>query len=179
MTTATRDSELTGVNVAVLSEGRVLLMLRSELPVHCLPGGRIEPGETPEQAAVREVAEETGLEVELEGRVGVYVREQWRPHGDRVAVFAARAVGGALRAVDGEAAQLGYFALGALPNTLVYWHRQRIADAAAGVRGVEREQPFEWRYAAASYRELVEAVERGEVSAAALVADFTGQPRQG
>ncbi|MDO4253271.1 MAG: NUDIX domain-containing protein [Rothia sp. (in: high G+C Gram-positive bacteria)] len=36
-----------------------------------LPGGGIEPGEQPAQAAVREVREETGFEVELEGILGV------------------------------------------------------------------------------------------------------------
>lgn len=48
------------------SDGRVLLVLRGRPPAMgtwSLPGGRLEAGETPEQAAVREVREETGLVV--------------------------------------------------------------------------------------------------------------------
>jgi ADP-ribose pyrophosphatase YjhB (NUDIX family) len=59
-----------GVNVAVIEDGRVLLTQREDFPVWCLPGGGVDPGESLAQAAVREVREETGLEVELE-RAGV------------------------------------------------------------------------------------------------------------
>jgi 8-oxo-dGTP diphosphatase len=46
--------------------GRILLILRGHEPgkgLWSIPGGRIEPGETDEEAVVREVREETGLEV--------------------------------------------------------------------------------------------------------------------
>ncbi|MBC2876277.1 MULTISPECIES: NUDIX hydrolase [Streptomyces] len=42
-------------------DGRVLLLLHARAGVWTLPGGRVEPGETPKEAAVREVWEETGL----------------------------------------------------------------------------------------------------------------------
>lgn len=48
------------------SSGRMLLVLRGHEPgkgLWSVPGGRIEPGETDQQAVVREVAEETGLRV--------------------------------------------------------------------------------------------------------------------
>ena len=54
----------TAASVAVFDErGRVLLVL--ERDEWSYPGGRLEPGETPEQAAVREAQEEAGIEVEL------------------------------------------------------------------------------------------------------------------
>lgn len=55
------------------SSGRLLLVRRANEPgrgLWSLPGGRVEPGETDEQAVVREVAEETGLVVMAGALVG-------------------------------------------------------------------------------------------------------------
>lgn len=55
-----------GVGAVVVHEGRVLLIQRGKAPLlgrWLVPGGTVELGETLEQALVREVAEETGLEV--------------------------------------------------------------------------------------------------------------------
>lgn len=54
---------------------RVLLCLQRKLSgrrSYCLPKGHLEPGETPEQAAVREVREETGLRVSIQCPLGSY-----------------------------------------------------------------------------------------------------------
>lgn len=59
-----------GASAAVFRDGRVLLAQRSKPPLTglwSLPGGHIEPGETAEAAARRELAEETGIEAELKG----------------------------------------------------------------------------------------------------------------
>src|SRR6185503_9382508 len=53
-------------------KGRILLGLHSDKKIWVLPGGLIEPGETPADGAVRETWEETGLLVELTGILGVY-----------------------------------------------------------------------------------------------------------
>lgn len=59
--------------VVVDASGRLLLVRRANPPhagLWSLPGGHVEPGETREQAVVREVAEETGLQVLVLRRVG-------------------------------------------------------------------------------------------------------------
>src|ERR1700735_5848776 len=55
------------VSAAIFRDGRVLIVRRARPPAHglyTLPGGGVELGETLEQAAIREVREETGLDIE-------------------------------------------------------------------------------------------------------------------
>ena len=59
-------------------QGRVLLGLHSDRRIWVLPGGLIEPCETPGDGAVRETWEETGLIVELTGILGVYGGKELR-----------------------------------------------------------------------------------------------------
>lgn len=57
------------VATAVREDGRVLMIRRQKEPyigLWCMPGGKIEVGEHPDLAAVREFREETGLEAEVE-----------------------------------------------------------------------------------------------------------------
>lgn len=58
--------------VASDARGRVLLVRRADDGTWGLPGGGVEPGETWEQAALRECLEETGWEADLTGLQGVY-----------------------------------------------------------------------------------------------------------
>ena len=51
----------------------VLLIKRRDVPVWVLPGGGIDPGETPEIAVVREMKEETGFEVKIVRQVAEYL----------------------------------------------------------------------------------------------------------
>jgi acetyl-CoA carboxylase carboxyl transferase subunit beta len=79
-------------------DGRLLLVRRGHEPsagLWSLPGGRIEPGESAEQAAAREVREETGLVVDIGERMTTVEIGDYRVHD-----FAATVVGGELRAGD-------------------------------------------------------------------------------
>jgi 8-oxo-dGTP diphosphatase len=81
------------------AEGRLLMVRRAHEPGlgrWSLPGGRIEPGETPAEAAAREVFEETGLVV----RVGELLQTVDLAWGYRVHDFAATVEGGELAPGD-------------------------------------------------------------------------------
>ena len=63
-----------GAGAVVVHDGRVLLVRNIRGVTagrYLLPAGRLEPGELPDQAAVREAFEETNLRVEIEGLLGV------------------------------------------------------------------------------------------------------------
>lgn len=84
-------------------EGRLLLIRRGREPslgLWSVPGGRCLPGERSDAACVREVAEETGLRVEVERRAGSVVLAG--PQGVLYDVddYVCRVVGGTLRAGD-------------------------------------------------------------------------------
>lgn len=63
------------VSVTLVQEDQVFIIQENKPSVRDtwnFPGGRIEPGETMFEAAIREVKEETGYEVQLTGTTGVY-----------------------------------------------------------------------------------------------------------
>ncbi len=124
-----------GVDVAVVDGDQILLTLRADIPVWCVPGGRVEDGESIAQTAIREVREETGLEIELIRLVGIYSRPQWSDGGDHVVLFLAKPVGGTLEVQETEVVEACFFHPDALPETLLWWQRQYIADALSGVGG--------------------------------------------
>ncbi|BBL81188.1 DNA mismatch repair protein MutT [Rubrobacter xylanophilus] len=118
------------VDVVIPEEGGVVLVRRGSEPFEgrwALPGGFVEVGETVEEAAVREAAEETGLEVELSRLVGVYSEPGRDPRGHNVSVaFLARPVGGELKA-SSDAAEVAVLDPGSVE--LAFDHARIVADA--------------------------------------------------
>jgi 8-oxo-dGTP pyrophosphatase MutT (NUDIX family) len=67
------NSMVPSVNVVVSNDaGEILLIRRSDNDNWALPGGAIDLGESAAQAAVRETREETGIDCEITGLVGIY-----------------------------------------------------------------------------------------------------------
>ncbi|MBG0561976.1 NUDIX hydrolase [Actinoplanes aureus] len=101
--------------------GRVLLNRRSDDHRWSLLSGVLEPGEQPAAGAIREVYEETAVEVAVERILAVEALELRRiANGDQVYWFevslACRAVGGEARVNDDESIDVAWFAPDAVPE---------------------------------------------------------------
>lgn len=98
-----------------------------------LPKGHIEPGETAEQAAVREVAEETGIIGVILAELGTiefwFVAEGRRVH-KTVRHYLLRATGGSLSDADIEVSEVAWVPLSDLRAQLAYPDEQGLVDAA-------------------------------------------------
>ncbi|MDQ7794506.1 MAG: NUDIX domain-containing protein [bacterium] len=117
--------------------GRVLLCHRRDMDVWNLPGGALEAGELPTEAAVRETIEETGLDVAVDRLIGVYGKTR---KNELVFAFLCRIVGGQLRETD-EADSLRFFDPDHLPRHISPKQVERIQDAMhGGSRPVFRKQ---------------------------------------
>ena len=98
-----------------------------------LPKGHIEPGETAEEAAVREVAEETGIRGEVIGELGTidfwFVADGRRIH-KTVRHFLLRAVSGELSDADIEVSEVAWVAFPQIAERLAYPDERGLVDTA-------------------------------------------------
>ncbi|OKI12112.1 NUDIX domain-containing protein [Streptomyces sp. CB03911] len=112
-------------------DGRILLQRRTDNGFYALPGGTMDLGESLPATAVREVREETGLDVEITGLVGTYtdprhiiaysdgeVRQQFN------VCFTARITGGSLQ-LSNESTDLRFVAPEDIPGLPLH-HTQRL-----------------------------------------------------
>lgn len=107
-----------GISAAVVVRNGRVLMIRRRVPeadlVWQFPAGGIEPGESPERAAVRETLEETGLVVKAVRPLGERVHPQT---GRRVVYTACEVVAGeAFAAAPREVADVAWLTRGELPR---------------------------------------------------------------
>lgn len=107
--------------VIVNDKNQILLQKRSDNHLWGLPGGLMELDETIEQCAIREVKEETNLDVKLTKFLGVFTNPMMRwGVSDKAKVigfsFVAEVIGGSLAVNDDESLALQYFDLDDLPE---------------------------------------------------------------
>ncbi len=108
------------VGIVFDEAGRVLLQ-HSKDGGWWMPGGSVDPGEEPAESVIREVWEETGVQVVPEQIVVVQTEPTFQyPNGDQVMylsiVFRCRPVGGEAHVHDEESLEVDYFLPGALPD---------------------------------------------------------------
>ena len=127
-----------GADAAIFDDdGRILLIQRRDTSLWAMPGGAIEVGETPAEAASRETHEETGLVVEPLALLGVYDSRRCgtlAPVHLYHIVFACGLKDGATPQVSVETLAVDWFAEDALPP-LHAGHQIRVPDAFAWHHG--------------------------------------------
>lgn len=118
-----------GVGVLVVDDGRVLLVRRGVMPEKgkwSLPAGFLDQGEDPRETAAREVLEETGLQVEIEGVLDVFHNPPGQGGASVFILYRGKVVGGRLQAGD-DADEVGTFAPDELPE-LAFASTRRALD---------------------------------------------------
>ena len=147
------------VAVFVVNRGRVLLLFHPKLGMWLPPGGHIEPNELPDEAALREVEEETGVRAQLVGERALdvaYPRQLVRPAGiqlediapghqhiDLVYFAVPAADGAALAPEEAREQGAGWYALEDLPalganEEIQAW----CARAVAAIHEWQQRQPL-------------------------------------
>lgn len=130
------NSLVPSVNVVVVNDdGKILLIRRTDNDNWAVPGGAMDLGESIRDAALREVREETGIDVEVTGLVGIYTNPrhviEYTSDGEVrqefSVVFKARPVGGELQ-TSSESAEVIWVAARKLDGYSMHPSmRQRIA----------------------------------------------------
>jgi ADP-ribose pyrophosphatase YjhB (NUDIX family) len=128
-------------------EGQILLCHRADVMLWDVPGGTIGLDETPAQGLMREVAEETGLQLRAERIIGVYGGPEFHwtyPNGDQAQIlaifFAAQIVSGTLHPSGHENVNITFFPPDKLPPLLPRTRRM-LNDALAGRPEAAFDQP--------------------------------------
>ena len=124
----------TATAVITFPPDKVLLIKRRTLPFKgywALPGGRVDPGETVEQTIVREVKEETGLDVKVVHKIGEY-HEQGVQDGVEYdyypACFLVKTLSGEIKKQESEIEDIKLFSIDQVPAPLAFEHVQMIKD---------------------------------------------------
>jgi len=104
--------DFTRAAAVIQQDGKFLLVQEATPVVHGLwnwQQGKVDEGESPETAAIREAKEETGLDVRVVRKLGVI--QNPFPNTKEIHVFLTEVVGGELKVLEGEILQAKWFTL--------------------------------------------------------------------
>ena len=139
---------LNAAGALIIRDGKILFQRRRDNGKWGLIGGLVEMNETYEQAALREIREETGLDVKLDSFLGIFHNHNmvWN-NGDAAhvvsAMFTASIVSGEPR-VDEESYELRFFGKDELPECFAEDHAAALEAYFSGVRyPVPRENRYQ------------------------------------
>lgn len=121
----------------ILNDDRtqVLLIKRHDVPVWVLPGGGVECDETPEEALIREIQEETGYQVQIVRKCAEYY-----PINQLAAftsLFICQIQSGENR-LSSETAAIGFYPLSRLPSALFHVHAKWLKEALTSRSLIQR-----------------------------------------
>ncbi|GAB6162546.1 ADP-ribose pyrophosphatase [Desulfothermus naphthae] len=118
------------VDVIIYTDNKEVLLIKRKNPPfgYALPGGFVDVGETLEEAALREIKEETGLEIEIESVFGVYSSPDRDPRNHTITtVFIARFPKGQTPRAGDDAKDLNFYPLNNLPK-MAFDHKIILKD---------------------------------------------------
>jgi 8-oxo-dGTP diphosphatase len=124
----------TATAIIPFPQNKILLIKRNTIPFKGywgLPGGRMDPGETIEQTIVREVKEETGLDVAVICKIGEYIEKGVKDDVEYEyypTCFVVKRVGGEMKRQESEIQDIQLFSLNKLPNQLAFEHDKMIIN---------------------------------------------------
>lgn len=113
------------IGIVVTSHGKIVVTKRMDTPMWVLPGGGIDSGETPEEAVIREVLEETGLTVEVNRKCGEYFPTNKLT--SKTHVFECRIASGELKKSE-ETEEVNTFFPNLLPHPFFLLHQAWLDD---------------------------------------------------
>lgn len=130
---ADSKTPLIAVDAIIVKDDCVVLIKRKNPPFqdyYALPGGCVEIGEYVEEAVVREVKEETGLEVQVERFSGIYDDPNRDPRGHVISIaYICKVIGGELKA-DSDAKDVSCMPIKEIKKIeLAFDHAKILADA--------------------------------------------------
>lgn len=126
-------------------EKGIVIIRRANTPHgYALPGGFVDEGEQIEHAAIREMKEETGLDVRLTGLLGVYSRPGRDPRSHTAStVYVGAAVNPESLQAGDDAATAAWHKLDDLPEPIVFDHSRIIDDFKDVLAGKRHLAPIE------------------------------------
>lgn len=112
-------------NVVICNQ-KVLLVKRRDFPLWDLPGGVVELDELPSEAAIREMYEETGYEVQIDYEFARYID---KTRNDCQHLFKSHIINGEFKRTTTETRDLRWFSLNRLPLLIIPNRKRQIRDA--------------------------------------------------